>query len=360
MGGFRSTGGHSGIDFAAPGGTLIRAAVGGTVIFAGQSGAYGNLVKVQHNDGTVGYYAHQSSYAVQPGQRIARGSLIGRVGSTGNSTGPHLHFEVRRDGRPVDPRPWLGDQDLTAPSADPTFSPGDLNLLPAFSSSSTGTRDNAALMEALEEEEAPAPQAGQGTLGGGFPMRALVEEEEKETEQGQQNPFSLSQMLGKQEQFDRRAQEGFAQSFPQRPPARPYGQTVNLPAAPQRGGNAFQRLLNAISGQESGNNYRAVNQSSGALGKYQIMPGNISSWSKAALGYSVTPQQFLRDDGIQEQIAQHRMGQYYQKYGAAGAALAWYAGEGALKYSSTARNRSQGAYPSMNSYVRQVLERAGL
>jgi hypothetical protein len=116
LGGFRSSGGHSGMDFAAPYGTLVRAVVPGRVIFSGWSGGYGNLVKVQHDDGTVGFYAHHSRNAVRPGMRVQRGMTLGYVGSTGNSTGPHSHFEVRRNGKPVDPRQWL-NSDYRASSA---------------------------------------------------------------------------------------------------------------------------------------------------------------------------------------------------------------------------------------------------
>lgn len=109
LGGFRRAGGHSGIDFAAPMGSPIRAAVPGRVVSVGWGGGYGNLVKVRHNDGSLGYYAHMSSMGVRVGQQVGRGTVLGRVGSTGNSTGPHLHFEVRRNGRPVDPQPWLDE-----------------------------------------------------------------------------------------------------------------------------------------------------------------------------------------------------------------------------------------------------------
>lgn len=94
---------HSGIDLAAPTGTPIAAAAAGTVTFAGPRGGYGNLVIVDHGDGTETRYAHQDSLAVVVGQVVAAGEVVGTVGSTGRSTGPHLHFEVRRHGEPVDP-----------------------------------------------------------------------------------------------------------------------------------------------------------------------------------------------------------------------------------------------------------------
>lgn len=98
---------HHGVDIAAPTGTPIRAFAGGTVTFAGPRGGYGNVVVVEHADGTEARYAHQSGIDVTVGQRLAAGDVVGRVGATGTATGPHLHFELRRDGESVDPGAYL-------------------------------------------------------------------------------------------------------------------------------------------------------------------------------------------------------------------------------------------------------------
>ena len=98
---------HAGLDIAAPAGTPIRAAAAGRVVAAGRRGGYGLTVDVRHPDGIVTRYAHQSRLLVAPGQVVAAGQVIGLIGSTGVSTGPHLHFEVRTATGPVDPRPWL-------------------------------------------------------------------------------------------------------------------------------------------------------------------------------------------------------------------------------------------------------------
>lgn len=100
---------HPGLDIAAPMGAPVRAALDGKVVRAGAAGTYGNLVVLKHADGSETRYAHLSAIAVKPGQTVTAGTHIGDVGSTGRSTGPHLHFEVRRDGRPVDPWPLLAD-----------------------------------------------------------------------------------------------------------------------------------------------------------------------------------------------------------------------------------------------------------
>jgi hypothetical protein len=121
--------------------------------------------------------------------------------------------------------------------------------------------------------------------------------------------------------------------------------------------NEREAFINAIGGQESGGNYNAVNGRTGASGKYQIMPENWSAWAQEA-GLSadapMTPEN-------QEIVARHKLGEYYDKYGARGAAIAWYAGESALDYSEEALNRKQGKgdEPSINEYADQVLSRMG-
>jgi murein DD-endopeptidase MepM/ murein hydrolase activator NlpD len=98
---------HEGLDFAAPKGTPIHAASGGVVTEARYVPGYGKLVEINHGNGLVTRYAHASSIAVKTGDLIEKGQLIARVGSTGRSTGSHLHFEVRMAGHPLDPTLFL-------------------------------------------------------------------------------------------------------------------------------------------------------------------------------------------------------------------------------------------------------------
>jgi murein DD-endopeptidase MepM/ murein hydrolase activator NlpD len=99
---------HTGQDFAAPVGTPVHALADGTIIFASYDGAYGNKIAIQHEGGLVTWYAHLSAYEVEIGDKVEAGQLIGRVGDTGNTTGPHLHLEIRPSADvPVDPLPWL-------------------------------------------------------------------------------------------------------------------------------------------------------------------------------------------------------------------------------------------------------------
>lgn len=98
---------HNGVDYGAPTGTPIWASKTGTVIFAGWKGGYGNTVVIHHAGGVSTLYAHMSKLMVEDGSYVTQGEVIGLVGSTGWSTGPHLHFEVRRNGDPADPELFL-------------------------------------------------------------------------------------------------------------------------------------------------------------------------------------------------------------------------------------------------------------
>lgn len=98
---------HEGLDFTANSGTAIRAAADGIVSKAERTPDYGNIVKIDHGSGLETRYAHASKLLVKPGERVIKGQMVAQVGSTGRSTGPHLHYEIRLNGNALDPRKYL-------------------------------------------------------------------------------------------------------------------------------------------------------------------------------------------------------------------------------------------------------------
>lgn len=102
---------HSGIDISVPSGTAVHATANGIVSFAGWSSGSGNLVVVEHGFGNATFYAHNTSIAVKVGQKVKRGDILSYSGSTGDSTGPHVHYEVRHNGKAVNPRQFIMEAD---------------------------------------------------------------------------------------------------------------------------------------------------------------------------------------------------------------------------------------------------------
>jgi len=98
---------HKGLDLTAPKGTKVRTTADGRVTFAGRSGDFGRLVIVEHGNGYETRYAHLKSISVNKGKKVKRGAVLGTVGESGNATGPHLHYEVRLQGTPVNPKSYL-------------------------------------------------------------------------------------------------------------------------------------------------------------------------------------------------------------------------------------------------------------
>ena len=101
------SGAHTGTDIAAPTGTPIKAVANGTVTFAERSGSYGNLIKITHENGVETWYGHCSKLYATVGQQVKAGDIVAAVGSTGNSTGPHLHLEIRVNGTAINPQNYL-------------------------------------------------------------------------------------------------------------------------------------------------------------------------------------------------------------------------------------------------------------
>jgi murein DD-endopeptidase MepM/ murein hydrolase activator NlpD len=144
---------HEGIDIDGEEGDPLVAAASGVVAYAGEMDGYGNIVVIDHGDGLATAYAHLSQMVVAPGQEIEQGGLLGAVGCTGNCTGSHLHFEVRVDGVPVDPLPYLPGG-LIYPAPDEPAEPDD---------DTTGVPSDDDPRDDTEQE----PQPGDGGDGGG-------------------------------------------------------------------------------------------------------------------------------------------------------------------------------------------------
>ena len=124
---------HPGIDFPWPTGTTVMAAGDGKVIYVGQMSGYGNMIDIDHGGGIVTRYGHLSGFIAKQGDLVHTGTPIGRVGSTGRSTGPHLHFEVRRNDRPVDPAFYLAVGRQLAHFLQPVIGPAASQAIDAAS-----------------------------------------------------------------------------------------------------------------------------------------------------------------------------------------------------------------------------------
>lgn len=113
---------HDGVDFSAQAGSAVRASAGGRVLRAGPNGGYGNFVEIDHGNGVVVGYAHLQDFDVKEGDTVAPGQTFGRVGSTGNSTGPHLHMRARRNGQSINPAELFSEEGRAAAEAGPPAS----------------------------------------------------------------------------------------------------------------------------------------------------------------------------------------------------------------------------------------------
>jgi murein DD-endopeptidase MepM/ murein hydrolase activator NlpD len=261
---------HTGEDLGAAMGTPIYAPVGGTVSTATPNGgAYGNQIILDHGRGEQTMYGHLANMNVQPGDKIRKGDLIGYVGSTGRSTGPHLHWETWKDGQALDPNTLFG-------------------------------------------REIPEDILRQAMLKYGAKHNGPVE--------------SVTQPEEPQQDTERLAQN-----------------------------DGLDALMKAIRQQESGNDY-SVQNGIGAMGAYQVMPSNIegpAGWDMEVLGQNITGQEFLNSPVLQDKIAKFKLRDYFKKYGAGGAAKAWYAGPGNADLNS---NAPQSGGPSVNGYAESVLD----
>ncbi len=280
---------HTGDDISATSGTPILAPVGGVVTSsAATGGAYGNQVIMDHGRGQQTMFGHLQQLAVPPGTKVKKGEVIGYVGSTGLSTGPHLHHEQWQDGQPVDPSIQYeeGFNDEVVQQAIQRY----MKNHPEAISSSNGN----------ELGQMPSLHSQQRQL----PDTAVPREAQPQNELAQ-NP-------------------------------------------------QLNALMQAIREQESGGDY-SVQNGIGARGAYQIMPSNVDGpggWDAEALGAEITGEQFLNSPELQNKIAKFKLKDYFKKYGAEGAAKAWYAGPGNATLNS---NAPQNGGSPVNAYADSVL-----
>ena len=176
---------HGGLDIAAPSGTAVRAALCGTVTQAGAQGAYGNLICIRHTSEFSTCYAHLSSFETRAGEYVRVGEVIGRVGSTGRSTGPHLHFETRINGRAHDPEPYL-DGERRVPGT--STGGGEARAQRASASSSASSESGSG-----ETRTASAQESQSTATGGGTPPNGVAEQESDEAHDPRGYEFESSQ-----------------------------------------------------------------------------------------------------------------------------------------------------------------------
>ena len=162
--------GHSGLDLTAPYGSPVRAASAGRVVFAGRYFGYGNMVDLQHPGGIITRYAHLSAFgpAIRPGHTVETGEVLGRIGTSGNAHGAHVHFEVRINGRVVDPKPYLGiGRCIPHPELRNEIAHAEEARPPvADENRPGGLLDPALRLEIAQAQEAAQPAADVGRPGG--------------------------------------------------------------------------------------------------------------------------------------------------------------------------------------------------
>lgn len=144
---------HTGVDLAGNYGDSVGAAMSGTIQWAGRRNGYGNLVVVDHGNGIATYYAHLSAFAVATGEVVDAGQLLGYVGSTGRSTGPHLHYEVRVNGYPIEPSSLIAfDGSEYNVNGHALGAPGTVGLAQALPKAPGGTRIDVDWTSALSDD----------------------------------------------------------------------------------------------------------------------------------------------------------------------------------------------------------------
>lgn len=288
---------HTGMDFASPMGTPVLAAANGIVEAANpMDQIYGNQVILGHGHNKETMYGHMEKFVVQPGEKVKEGQVIGYVGSTGWSTGPHLHFETHVKGQPVNPITFLGG-DSSQNSNPPHPAPRPIVATKSMQDLSSGGP--------MVMNSQTAPMINNDPVMG---------------------PNHSSQ------EYKNAELRAFLHAISDQESNGNYGAV----GTPTRYGTALGR-------------YQVLD--SNILG-----PGG---WDKEELGYNISPVDYLRSPSLQNQIARGKLTEYFKQYGAAGAAKAWYGGPGAVDSNSTAPQYGgpsiQGYAASVLQHMQQYL-----
>ena len=296
---------HTGVDMSGAYGTPIRAVAPGIVEQANlMDNVYGNQLILGHGKQQETMYGHMAQLIAEEGERVRRGQVIGYMGSTGMSTGDHLHFETWNKGQPVDPLQYLRPENMIS------------NMQDAIDPETRTRMIN-------------RRRSAQQIIGSGAPGGMAESSASPVSPMGPASPAS---------------------------PASPMQRPMPMQ---QQSNPQMQAFLQAISQQESGNNYGAVGVPTGsgtAYGKYQILDQNFvnpGGWDLEALDKDITLEQYMRNPKFQEKIARTKLRDYFQQYGPGGAAKAWYAGPGNADLNS---DSAQYGGPSVNDYSASVLQ----
>ena len=313
--GWGSYPGHTGLDFRAGMGTPVMAALAGTANQVNHWGySYGNHVRMGHPGNIETIYAHLSQTMATVGQQLAQGNVLGLSGSTGNSTGPHLHFEVRVNGRAVDPTPYL-----TGTQMVPV---GGLVTSPIGAAGA-----NVDLKERLRS--IPSVQRMNQALSAIAPYNKLIPQNWITDKIADKYQSQVNSMMLQ-------------------------GVRIPSPAGsnPAAAGSELERFILAIVKQETGGEKDPYKS---RWGKYAMSPQYINGYAMKYLGRPMSAAEYLGSPANQDLLGRAALTGLFNQYGAKGAASSWYSGNPTL-YNST---RPQPGGPSIASYVNSVLKYMG-
>lgn len=400
---------HMGVDFPVPIGTPLLSMVYGTVSEVqrdpGTGASYGNAVAVKGDDGKEYFYAHMDKASVAIGQRVGPGEKIGYSGESGAPGGAHLHLEVRVNGQHIDPLQVLSTQDFgQQPKGIRTGgnkSLGGENEV-AIDPRAIPMGNNTYLLDGkmvkfnTDFSKSQALGTG-GASGAGTPVKDMVvialrtDMQDIKIKAGLEPvgytalPVTKASPPGTPVGYYtlRNAQGGLLTqtAFLKKGATQMLttygidGKTYKTPAAPEpqaqasgsgamAGGTKLDALRRAIIGQESNGDSYITNKDSGAIGYGQVMPDNVPSWTREALGRSLTPDQFRNDPKAQIATINFQMGKMFDReLKASGGnvemavrktASEWYSGQPALFDDPRPQTFGAGSYPSIREYTMSI------